>query len=180
MTQEPENKDVLQGLDSDQNETQSNDNSSDTQVNEPVEQEPSANEPVTETPPAEPEPEPAQQMGTPPPPPPPVGDTSGDAAVAEDKNFGIFYSKISKEMKEHLESQPKVSFMVPRDPLESESLSYESVQINGYRMEVKKGVMVQLPQQVAELLANKYQVELNAGSDMRIDRQDQVRDALTR
>ena len=83
-----------------------------------------------------------------------------------------------KSMKEHLDSQPKVSFYVPLGDNEREG-DYETVQLNGYTVQVKKGVQVQLPQQIAEVLMNKYKVNTEAGRDMRLDRDSDVTNSLS-
>lgn len=76
-----------------------------------------------------------------------------------------------------LESKPKVSFMIPLEPKEPAG-SIETVIINGYRIEIPKGKIVSVPQPVAEILANKYKVEMEVGERMRIDRTKETRDAL--
>lgn len=79
--------------------------------------------------------------------------------------------------KKVLDKEDKIMFMVPLSPHEKEG-AYEEVYINGYRMTIKKGVMVQVPVSVANLLANKYQIEMDAGKDFRIDRSEKVEEAL--
>lgn len=76
-----------------------------------------------------------------------------------DKPFGD--ASLSDEallIKEKLSKEPKITFFVPLDPGEKPG-AYRSVTINGYRCEVKKGVMVALPQSIAKLLMNAYQIE---------------------
>lgn len=83
-------------------------------------------------------------------------------------------AKLTRDL---LAKEPKVWFMVPLSPHEKEG-AYEEVFINGYRTTIKKGVMVEIPRAVMELLANKYQIELEAGKDYRIDRNNRTEDAL--
>ena len=183
MTNETENKDVLHGVSDDQTEETSTETNEQSDSAEEADQTNEVEETSTDDEvPSEPKPPQAPEMSTPPPPPAneQTANVSGQAGVASDRDFGIFYKKVSNEMKKHLQNQPQVSFMIPKDPLETDGLAYASVQINGHRMEIKKGVMVTIPQQVAELLANKYNIEMSAGQDMQIDRDDTVRDALTR
>ncbi len=85
-------------------------------------------------------------------------------------------TKTVQAVKEHLDKQPKTMFYVPLSPGEKEG-AYETVQINGYTMQIKKGVSVELPQQVVEMLANKYRVQVEAGKDMRMN--EEKRDFLT-
>lgn len=77
-----------------------------------------------------------------------------------------------------LDKRPKVQFMVPLGINEKPG-AFEECYINGYRYTVKKGVMVSIPDRVAQLLANKYQVEFEAGEAFRIDRDKGVQDALS-
>lgn len=56
-----------------------------------------------------------------------------------------------------LSKEPKVRMMIPLDPGEKAG-AYRTVVINGYRFDVRKNTMVDLPQSVASLLANAYQI----------------------
>lgn len=87
------------------------------------------------------------------------------------------YSSDIERTKAALEKQPKVTFMIPLAPGEKPG-AYESVTINGYRLTIKKGAMVEIPKQVAEMLADHYAVELNAGKEYRTDRDSHVEEAL--
>lgn len=99
--------------------------------------------------------------------------------AASNADVGIEYKKMSDQMKKHLQSQPKVQFMIPLAPNEKEG-AWESVQINGYRMVIKKGTMVTIPQQVAQILADHYQIQMEAGKEHLIQNKGQdVEDALT-
>jgi len=84
----------------------------------------------------------------------------------------------AQRMKENLNSQAKISFLIPLLPGEPEG-SYETVCLNGYTLKIKKGVLISLPQQVVEILAEKYKVELEAGKESRIDRSPDVEEALS-
>lgn len=61
------------------------------------------------------------------------------------------------ETKRKLMSQPKVRMMIPLDPGEKPG-AYRTVIINGYRFDVKKNVMVDLPEAVANLLSSAYSI----------------------
>lgn len=84
--------------------------------------------------------------------------------------------EISKT-KAALEASPHVDFIIPVMPGENPNVP-ESVQINGYRVEIKKGIMVNIPYAVAKLLADKYRIQMEAGKEKRIDRASDVEDAL--
>lgn len=81
-------------------------------------------------------------------------------------------------MKETLDKQPKVSFMIPLSEGENEG-DYETVCLNGYSMKIKKGEMVELPKQVAEILADSYKIQMTAGSDKLISRSKEAEEALS-
>jgi hypothetical protein len=83
---------------------------------------------------------------------------------------------IVAETKSILEKQPKVLFMIPIIPGET---TEETVQINGYRLTIKKGEQVEIPQAVAKLLAEKYRINMQAGQKARIDRDSKVTEALS-
>lgn len=98
-----------------------------------------------------------------------------EVPVEDDK---VRYEKRAHKMKEVLQSQPQVSFMIPLGIGERKG-AYDTVQINGYKLTIMKGTMVKLPQQVVDLLAAKYEVEMSAGADARIDGDQNRADALT-
>lgn len=80
-----------------------------------------------------------------------------------------------ERVKRALAKQPQVSFIIP--PGESPSIP-EEVTINGYKTVIKKGVRVEIPEQIAEMLANKYNVELSAGKESLISRDSKIEKAL--
>jgi len=77
-------------------------------------------------------------------------------------------TKDMKATKKALDDSPRVMFMIPKAEWEEVGV-YETVTINGYRMVIKKGVMVELPRPVFDILANKYNVEMSAGMGNRLD-----------
>ena len=79
--------------------------------------------------------------------------------------------------KEHLDSQEKIMFHIPLSSGESDD-SFDIVRINGYGIQIKKGVSLSLPRQVAEMLAEKYNVQMQAGKEKLVNRSDDVTDAL--
>ena len=60
--------------------------------------------------------------------------------------------KKEKTMKEILDEQPKVSYLIPYT--DDEELPYTAVTINGYRYEIKHGERVEIPECVARILDN--------------------------
>jgi hypothetical protein len=80
-------------------------------------------------------------------------------------------------VKAYLNKQEKVSFHIPLEDNEEEG-AFEVVQINGYTLQIKKGEMVRIPLSVAKILANSYNVQMNAGKEMLLNRNDKVEEAL--
>lgn len=77
------------------------------------------------------------------------------------------------ETKKILDARPKVSLWLPLDRGEKAGIATEFVSINGYPYWVKKGAMVLVPQPVAELLMNMYNIAMGDsafGQSMRADR----------
>jgi hypothetical protein len=74
----------------------------------------------------------------------------------------------SEIMKRQLEKQPKVRMFVPLQGMEKAGTVHPVV-MNGYRLNVPKGVYVDLPQQVADLLKNSFQQTEAAGAAFRLD-----------
>lgn len=64
---------------------------------------------------------------------------------------------VALETKLILAKQPKVRMMIPLDPGEKAG-AYRTVLINGYRFDVRKNTMVDLPEAVAALLSDAYQI----------------------
>lgn len=77
-----------------------------------------------------------------------------------------------------LDAGPHTMFMIPLAPGEKPG-AYEIAELNGHKITVKKGCMVNIPVPFAEIFAKHYQIEMTAGQDMRIDRDSKVRDALS-
>lgn len=77
-------------------------------------------------------------------------------------------NQIAADTKAILDKRPKVSIMLPLEPGEKKG-AYDTARINGYRYQVLKGAMVMVPDCVAELFAEKYNIALNAGSEKRLD-----------
>lgn len=80
-----------------------------------------------------------------------------------------------------LDARPKVSIWLPLTGGEKLGIAQEFVSINGYPYWIKKGMMVMVPQPVAELLMNLYNIEVGDsafGRSMRIDRNTSMQKAL--
>lgn len=88
------------------------------------------------------------------------------------------YKDKTQRMKEHLDAQPKISFLIPLVSGEKEG-AFETVCLNGHMLVIKKGVMVELPKQVAEILAESYKIQMEAGKEMLLGRSKEVKEALS-
>lgn len=83
----------------------------------------------------------------------------------------------ARRSKHELVTGPQTMFMIPLGPGEKVG-STETVSLNGYRLNVRKGAMVKIPVPMAQIIAEKYQIEMTAGSHMLLDRNEAVADAL--
>lgn len=77
---------------------------------------------------------------------------------------GVSLSEEALKVKAILAKEPRTPFFIPLDQGERPG-SYRSVTINGYRCEIKKNVMVNLPQSLIQLLMQSMQVEAEALAD---------------
>ena len=64
------------------------------------------------------------------------------------------------EMKAYLETQPKVSILIPLERGEKKGAT-QPFTINGYRFNVPKGMMTQVPEQVADMISERFNVDLD-------------------
>lgn len=88
------------------------------------------------------------------------------------------YESKAARMKALCDAEPKVRFMIPLGIGEKKG-AVEVAQINGYRINILKGVMVNIPQRFAKLLEESYQMTNEAGSDFLMDRNEEVKEKLT-
>lgn len=82
-----------------------------------------------------------------------------------------------EKTKAKLSKEKMVTFMAPLEQGEKAGATI-NVFINGHKTIVKKGVMVEVSESVANILANHFNVALNAGADFLIDENDRKADAL--
>ena len=88
------------------------------------------------------------------------------------------FEKTKNEMKAVLDAQPKVRVLVPLESGEKLG-EFLPVNVNGYRLNVPKGVYVDVPQTVADIIAESFNIyEQNSATAMRADRNDEVTSAL--
>jgi hypothetical protein len=80
-------------------------------------------------------------------------------------------------MKEELRSQPKVKFMIPLNHGEGKGAT-DQVCINGCKLVYPKGVMIDMPEQVAQMFSDKYQVEMQVRSQSLEGKEDTVKEGV--
>lgn len=99
-----------------------------------------------------------------------VPGTVRDASIG-----GLAIEGEAKKTKEKLSKEPKVSIYIPLDPGEGPG-AYRSVTINGYRFEIKKNVMVEVPRSVAALIMHAYNIEGQLGQNHPLNLNNQGKD----
>lgn len=104
------------------------------------------------------------------------------AKVEAPKNPDAGLLADARRMKAHLEKQDKYPIMIPLEPGEKVGPHcVKDVWINGFHMQVPKGVLVRVPEGVFEVLSNGMELlNNNAGSQMLLSRDEKVEDALSR
>jgi hypothetical protein len=87
----------------------------------------------------------------------------------------------AQKMKDHLAKQKKVSIMIPLEvgvaPEVAEKIPF-IVNMNGYRFSIKRGVFVEVPEQVADMIKERLESEGKIGRNLRIDRNPNTLEAL--
>ena len=85
------------------------------------------------------------------------------------------------KMKAHLAKQKKVSVMIPLEqgvsPEVAEKVPFV-VNLNGYRLSIKRGVFVEVPEQIADMIKERLESEGKIGSKYRLDRNPDKMEAL--
>lgn len=87
------------------------------------------------------------------------------------------YTSLGQEAKEIIEAQPKKTIFFPLKQGEREG-STQRVSINDYVLDVPKGVEVQVPESVYELLRNRMMTEGLISKSMLVDRSPEARNNL--
>ena len=110
---------------------------------------------------------------------------------SEDREVNKRWKTKAAAMRDHLAAQEKVNILIPVDPSERAGVvewrkdkdgndyqvhisgAVDSVQLNGYKYLIPKGIYTPVPRQIAEVISRSQQQTLEAGRDIRIDRIDQ-------
>lgn len=94
-----------------------------------------------------------------------------------DKNTVSALGADQKKMRTFLEGQQKFPIMIPLEPGESMGTK-KQMWLNGYYLEVPKGEMVMVPEEVFNVLQRGMNLVNMAGRNMLLSRSDDVEDAL--
>lgn len=94
----------------------------------------------------------------------------------ERKDIKVYESKAAR-MKALCDEEPKVRFMIPLGIGEKPG-AIEEAQINGYKLNMLKGVMINIPQRFATLLEESYNMTALAGKELLADRDETVKEKL--
>jgi len=117
------------------------------EVDEPVDDEPQVDEPQSEPEVDEPDTGEPEKPQDPQPEPKKKTETKID------------YKNKLQRTKDALAKQPKVRIIIPKEKSETVG-AFETVQINGYTYQIQKGVYVEVPQQVADIImASRQETE---------------------
>lgn len=87
------------------------------------------------------------------------------------------YKSKAERQKAFYDKQPKVRFFIPLDPGEKK-YTVHPIQINGYRVNIPKGVTVQIAEGLADELERQFNMTSEAGKEFELDRDPNVRQAL--
>lgn len=79
-----------------------------------------------------------------------------------------FPNDVVAQTKFILDNGEKVNFIVPMGENEAVG-AVETTQINGYKLTIQKGILVNIPLAIANLIAEKYRINMAAGQEKRLD-----------
>jgi hypothetical protein len=100
---------------------------------------------------------------------------------AEEKKAETSLRNDARAMKAHLDAQPKVSIMIPfevgENPENGKKVMFHC-NLNGYAMDIPRGVYVEVPRQVADMIKERLESEGKIGAEWRIDRDAEKQEAL--
>lgn len=93
------------------------------------------------------------------------------------KDPNVIAAENTELTRKKLEAEEQITFFLP--PVEGEPKGTKEVcGINGVQYEVEKGIPTKIPRSIAEILANKFKIQMSAGSQARVDRDPEVERAL--
>ena len=90
----------------------------------------------------------------------------------------VALSQSADIMRQTLEKQNQVSILIPLERGES-SNAKQSFCINGYRLEVPKGIMTMVPEQIASMIAERYNINTQVRNQSLEFKPREVQDAVS-
>lgn len=82
-----------------------------------------------------------------------------------------------EKTKSILDKEAQVQIMIPLAQGEKNGATHDCY-INGYKVTVKKGAMVSVPESISKLIAQHYEIEMMAGSEFLVDSDNSKSEAL--
>ena len=83
-------------------------------------------------------------------------------------------------VKKQLASEPTTEIYIPLSSNEKLGQAYETVTINGYRIEIKKGYMVEVPKTVARMISKYLNIQTSVDIELRLEnKSEETRAALS-
>lgn len=95
-----------------------------------------------------------------------------------DEKAEVFIQRKLKATKEVLDKQPKVMTMIPLGFNEKPG-AVETVTVNGYRYDIKKGVYVKVPETVANIIRDAYNQTMEVNERFSVNRDEETSKALS-
>lgn len=87
----------------------------------------------------------------------------------------------ARAMKANLDAQPKVSIMIPfevgENPENGKKVPFHC-NLNGYALDIPRGVYVEVPRQIADMIKERLESEGKIGAEWRLDRDPSKQEAL--
>ena len=87
------------------------------------------------------------------------------------KGSEIEWQGKAKTTRDKIMAEPKIKFLVPLDINEKQG-TILPVTINGWRLNIPKGIFIDLPQSIAVMLAEKYQITSEAGKEFDLSNEE--------
>lgn len=108
--------------------------------------------------------------------------TPAKKAVAVKQSATQLHRTRALKMKEKLDKQPKVRVLIPfnsgENPEQAKKIAFH-VNLNGWTIDIPRGVMVDVPEQVAKVVYERLESEGRIGSQYRIDADEKRQEALS-
>jgi len=107
-----------------------------------------------------------------------IPQSMNSSRVAREETYQEDMLQKAHSMRDILRVQPKVWAMVPLQPGEKPGTMLP-VGINGYFIYIKKGVMVQVPQQIGEIVSQSFNLDYDNGAEFDLSKNEDKQRALS-